>query len=356
MKPERKPLFRTVAAPSQTGYVGRVVIAVAIVVLAWLALELRAVIVVVFGGVLAAVALRAASTPVQRLTGLRERPALALVLATIVGILALGSWLIGEPVTREFGALRRELPGAIERVTDWLDSQSFGPALRDWLGNGKPGLECSAIGALGTLILIIVVGIYIAADPGPYRRGLLRLLPLQQRRRVDAAMAEAGRGLSRWLVSQSIAMVTVGTMTAIGLTLLGMPLALPLGIITGLLEFVPFFGTITSSALIILLAFAQGAVPALNAALLCLFVQQFESYVLQPFLQRWAVALPPAVGLTAVLVFGALAGPLGVVLATPLMVAVMALVQRLYVDGTIEADTPPIRASAPAQDRAGGGA
>jgi multisubunit Na+/H+ antiporter MnhG subunit len=79
MKPERKPLFRAVATPSQTGYVGRVVIAVAIVVLAWLAPELRAVIVVVFGGVLAAVALRSASAPVQRLTGLRERPALALV-------------------------------------------------------------------------------------------------------------------------------------------------------------------------------------------------------------------------------------------------------------------------------------
>jgi hypothetical protein len=133
-------------------------------------------------------------------------------------------------------------------------------------------------------------------------------------------------------------------LTASGLALIGMPLALPLGIIAGVLEFVPFFGTIGASALIVLLAFTQGEAQALYAALVCLAVQQFEGYVIQPFVQRWAIALPPALGLIAVVVFGVALGPLGVVFAVPLMVVIMLLVQRLYVEGALgDGDGAPVR-------------
>jgi predicted PurR-regulated permease PerM len=129
-------------------------------------------------------------------------------------------------------------------------------------------------------------------------------------------------------------MVLVGAMTAIGLAAIGMPVALPLGLIAGILGFVPFFGAIVAGALTVLLAFTQGATQAAYALLVCVFVQHFEGYVIQPFVQRWAIALPPALGLISVLVFGLLFGGLGALLAVPLMVVLMILVQQLYLDGT----------------------
>ena len=141
-------------------------------------------------------------------------------------------------------------------------------------------------------------------------------------------------------------MVLVGTMTAAGLAAIGMPLALPLGIIAGVLEFVPFFGAIAAGALIVLLAFTQGASQAAYAALMCFFVQHFEGYVIQPFVQRWAIALPPALGLISVIVFGLLFGALGALFAVPLMVVLVILVQHLWVDGALAATPPPVAAQA----------
>lgn len=211
------------------------------------------------------------------------------------------------------------------------------------------GIAGNTIGAVGGALLMIVTGLYLAANPGLYRRGLLLLLPQPQRTRVDAALAAAGNGLSRWLLGQAVAMVLVGMMTAAGLAAIGMPLALPLGIIAGILEFVPFFGAIAAGALIVLLAFTQGAAQAAYAALVCFFVQHFEGYVIQPFVQRWAIALPPALGLISVIVFGVLFGALGALFAVPLMVVLMILVQQLWIDGALAA-TPPQHAAARAQE------
>lgn len=351
---DRSPPNHPVVEPISPGHVGRVLIAVAIVGLAALAVLLRDVIVLAFGSVLVAVALRLAMAPVQRLTGWPERSVLAAVVAGGLLVTALGLWQLGEPLAAQFNALRSALPGALAAAMRWLNSHAVGLALIEWWDTAKNGVEWarvaglagSALGAVAAALLMLVLGVYLAADPALYRRGLVRLMPLAHRRRVEQALDCAHYGLSRWLLAQSIAMVGVGTMTAAGLALLGMPLALPLGIIAGLLGFVPFFGTMAAAALIVLLAFAQGVEQAFYAALVCLLVQQLEGYVLQPFVQRWAIALPPALGPLAVIVFGVLFGPIGAVVATPLMIVLMLMVQRLYVDGVIEAGQPAPRGDA----------
>jgi predicted PurR-regulated permease PerM len=126
-------------------------------------------------------------------------------------------------------------------------------------------------------------------------------------------------------------MVCVGVMTSTGLMLLGVPLALSLGILAGLCEFVPYLGPIVSSIPAILVAFTVGATPALEVAGLYLLVHALEGYVLVPIIQRRAVSLPPALALVAVVLFGIIFGPLGVIFAHPLMVAVIVLVRRLYI-------------------------
>ncbi len=353
------------AAPSRAvgpGFVGRVLIVVGIALLALLLVHLRQVVVLAFGCVLVGVALRSGASWVARHSGMGDRVALAALLIGLALLVSVGIWSIGEPMSEEFGALRVALPKGLEAITRWLDSHAFGRWLLQWWREADAPLEWtkvaglfgSAVGAIGAAVLMTVVGIYLAADPGLYRRGVLHLVPYRQRARVERALGDAGAGLSRWLLGQGVAMLAVGVLTAGGLALIGMPLALPLGVIAGMLEFIPFFGTFGASALIVLLAFTQGEAQALYAVLVCLAVQQFESYVIQPFVQRWAIALPQALGLIAVIVFGATFGPLGVVFAVPLMVVMMLLVQRLYVVGALgDGDGAPARIDERAPARVG---
>ncbi len=342
---ESPPSFPSIAPSrwSGPGFVGRVLIVAGIALLVVLLVHLRQVVVLAFGCVLAAVALHSGAELLRRLAGASQRLALTGVVLGLVLLAVLGVWLLGDPIADEFGALRVALPKGLEAITRWLASHAVGRWLLEWWRGADANLEWtrvaglfgSAVGALGAAVLMLVVGIYLAADPELYRRGVLHLVPYRQRKRVNRALGDAANGLSRWLLGQGVAMLAVGVMTAGGLMLIGMPLAVPLGIIAGVLEFVPFFGTFGAGALIVLLAFTQSEWQALYAALVCLAVQQVENYVIQPFVQRWAIALPPALGLIAVIVFGVALGPLGVVFAVPLMVVVMLLVQRLYVEGAL---------------------
>ena len=348
----------TVPASPSRGYVGRVLVALAIIGLAALAVVLRTVLVLVFGSIIVAVAVRAGSNGLGRVTGWSGRVTLPVIVLGTLALLALGVLLLGEPVGQQFAELRNAVPAAWSAITRWLDSHALGLWLLRWWDGANSGFEWtrlagmagSAVGALGAIFLMLVTGLYLAADPQLYRRGLLHLVPPHHRERVDLALCEAGNGLSRWLLGQAVAMLVVGAMTGVGLLMIGMQLALPLAIIAGVLEFVPFFGPLVTGALIVLLAFTHGPTQALYAAGVCFFVQNFEGYVIQPFVQRWAIALPPALGLVSVIVFAALFGALGAVFAMPLMVVLMILVQRLYlVDALGERAWPAVRGNSNCQ-------
>jgi predicted PurR-regulated permease PerM len=268
----------------------------------------------------------------------------------LIVIGAVGSWLMGDRLLAQFDELRERLPAAIEAARGWLGEQAIGKRVvetwDDLQDGGIPwerigGAAGTTIGALGNAALMLLLGIYLAADPALYRDGFVRLMPRRYRARVKSALAAAGEGLGSWLVGQGVSMLFVGTATAIGLALLGSPLALSLGVIAGIFAFIPFFGPIASGILAVALAFIEGPRTALYVAGLCLGIQQVEGNVLMPFVQRWAAALPPVLGLVAVVVFGLLFGVMGVIFATPLMVVVMILVKKLYVHDVLEAASGP---------------
>jgi predicted PurR-regulated permease PerM len=341
---DSSPPLRPDVPPPGPGYAARVAIAVALVVLAYLVMQLLPVFLLVFGSIVVAAALRAASVPLRRWVGHSDRVALAVVvLLTVVVIGALIAFT-GDRLAAELATLRGAVVKAAQTLRERLAQHPDGLALWEWamqaLGSVEwwrvAGLASGAVGAIGTTLLMLVLGVYLAANPSSYRHGLLRLLPLRHRPRVETALQAAGTGLSKWLHGQVIAMFAVGLLTAVGLAAIGMPLASLLGVIAGLLEFVPFFGTAVSASLIVLLAFAEGPQQAGQAALVCLSIQCLESYVLQPLIQRRVVALPPALGMIGVVAASLLFGPIGAVFATPLVVALRILVLRLYVHDLIE--------------------
>jgi len=321
---------------------------VGVVVLALLVWQLADVLLLLFGAIILATALRALAAPLVRHLGLSPRIALLAVVILVAAVIAAFIWLIGDRLGVQFENLKQRLPDALRAVTAWLNTYPGGQSILEIWEGAKQGevpwgrlvsAASMTLGALGAVALIIFVGIYLAADPSLYRRGLLRLVPPTYRDAIDEAIDASGQALSKWLMGQGVSMLFVGTMTAIGLAALDMPLALSLGVIAGLLAFIPFFGAIAAGVLAVLFAFTQGPQQALYVAILCVAIQQIEGHVLMPLVQRWAVELPPVLAIMAGVIFGLLFGLIGVLFATPLMVVVMTLVQKLYVEQFLERDS-----------------
>ncbi len=198
------------------------------------------------------------------------------------------------------------------------------------------GLFGSAFRATAYLTVLLFAAVYLAAQPERYRHGLLRLVPSDRRARIGGVLDLIGATLGRWLIGQSVTMIFVGTLTAFGLWWLGIAAPLALGLIAGMFAFVPYVGPILASAPGILIAAVQGPMPALYAALLYAGVHFVESNLITPLVQAEAVELPPVLTLFAALVFGLLLGPVGVVLAAPLTVVLLVVVNAFYLEDTLK--------------------
>ena len=310
-------------------------VAVAVVLIA----ELGRLLMLVFGGIVLAIMLRAGGDLICRyFPYVSPRWAtLVFVGALIAACLGL-SWVVGDEVVNQFGQLRERLPEAVAKAREWLESNEIG---RFILGSmsGAAGEGASAeqavqaasatFGALSHALIITLIAVYLAFSPVPYVNGATALFPRSIRPQVRQGFSVSGRALRNWLVGQLVAMLAVGLLTGIGLWLVGVPLAFILGILAGVLEFIPILGPFLAAIPGVLLAFAIGPTTALYAIAVYVGVQQLESAAIMPLAQKWSVELPPALGLFAIVVFGVLFGIPGVLFATPLTVVIMSLT-RFY--------------------------
>lgn len=326
-------------------YIRQVVVTIAIVLVVYIAWQVRAVFLIVFAGMIIATLLTAIANLLGRVLPLQHKYNVIISILLIVLTFTGMGWWVGDNIAEQFEELREKIPQAIDKSVQWL--QQF-PLPADILQQREgledmsvplarlAGITGTALGAVANVVLILVIGVYLAVTPDIYHRGLLRLVPPAYEERANNAILAASDGLRLWLIGQLGVMAAVGILVAIGLTILDVPLALSLGLMAALLEFIPFIGPFAFAVLAIMLAFMEDPVTAFHVALLCLLVQQIESNLVAPLIQRRAVALPPVLGLVGVLIFGSLFGIIGVLLATPLMVVVMILVNKLYVEYGLE--------------------
>lgn len=324
-------------------------VALALIALSVVIWRLAEVVLIGFGGVVMATVIRTLAQPLARFKGLSLRLRLTIALVALVVVFGLLAWMFGRQVAAQADELRRLLPQQSRRVMSWLQQSELGRTWLDSLKNWenelktKGGLGTAAASFLGgTLdaILIAFLGIYFAFDPELYIGGALRLLPPGWRPRVRRALDQAGIALRKWLMAQMIAMILVGVLAGVGLALIGVPLALVLGALAALLEFIPVAGPIIFGLPAVLVAFSKGPRVAIYAVLVYTAIQQLESNLIIPLLQRWAVRMPPVVSLLAVLAAGLLLGPAGIVFAAPLAVVTIELVKHLYVEDTLERPQP----------------
>lgn len=296
-------------------------------------------ILIVFAASLFAVLLHAIADPVTRRT--RLRPGLSLTISSI-GLAGLVAGLLvafGSEVIGQLQTVGEKLPDAGAIVRRSVGSNPVGAAVLDSLGRSGLAdrmaafagpLVSNAANWVGGAAFALAGGIYIAAEPQVYRSGLLAFVPAGRRDGVADTIDELAADLRHWLVGQLIVMAAVGLLTGLGAWALGLPAPVALGIIAGLLEFVPYLGPFLTAVPAVLLGLTVSVETALLALLWLVAVQQIEGYLLTPLIQRKAVSLPPAISLFALLAAGLLFGAPGVLLALPLAIAVRTVLRRFF--------------------------
>ena len=348
----------------------------------------RTLVLTAFLGVLFALAVSSGADRLQRYRIPRGVAAPLLVFA-FIGILGgFGSW-IGPTVRTQTRELRTKLPEALGKLETWVRSKGGGviatvigldndtepaaagapdsvarrdsaapgdsvkivvkpspsdeeaPSLRDRLlvqiGGAKrffmPVITHTLEVAAG-IVLIIFLAIYLAIDPSLYRRGLLRIIPRSRRQRADRMLSAIATTLRKWLVTQLIAMLVIGVVTTLVLLGLRVRAAVPLGILAGLLEFVPTLGPILSSLPAIAMAFIDSPEKAFAVTIAYIGIQFLENHLLIPVLMKEGIDIPPALTIVMQALMALVFGFLGVLVAVPLLASIMVAARMATAEDT----------------------
>jgi predicted PurR-regulated permease PerM len=301
------------------------------------------VLLLLFAGVLFGLFLHGTGAWLARKTGLPRRAMVGAFCVALVGGVAVMAWLAAPSVATQVDELTSTLPRALERATEPLQRHEWSRSLLerarrvdDLVGNTETwsragGVVSTTLGGFGGLFVLLFVGLFTALDPDSYRRGLLHLVPSGRRPRLGEILSRVAHTLQMWMVGKLVSMLVVGIATGVGLALLNIPLALVLALLAAVLTFIPNFGPVLSVVPAVLLALLQGPTTALSVAGLYVGIQTVESYILTPLMQKRMASLPPALTIAAQVVFGTLAGGLGLLAATPLTAAALVLVKEAYV-------------------------
>ena len=180
-------------------------------------------------------------------------------------------------------------------------------------------------------VVAVIVTIYLVVSPVPLVNGFVALFPAGQRERVREVLGKMYHAVQKWVLGQLSAMVIIGVLTAITLSIIGIPYALSIGALSGLLAFLPLIGVLISIIPPVLLALTINPILVVWVILSYIVVHQIEAHVIQPVVMSRAVSLHPVVIVLAILVMGTLFGLVGVLLAVPLVAALGVLVQELWI-------------------------
>lgn len=287
----------------------------------------------------------------ERLTRLRvpRTVAVILVVAAAAGLLTLAGWLLWPTLQSQLASLGDQFPRAAGRVADWVERQWRGltggtvpdleaqirqrvnSELAGIIGGALPLLD-TVVGALFGLLVILVAGLFAAVEPEVYRDGLQRLFPPRMRPRVSGTLGQLGHTLRWWMVGTAVSMTIIGVLTTAGLWLLGIPAFVALGVIAGLLQFIPMFGPLMSAVPAAAVALVISPGKLVSVLLLYAAIQFVESNFVTPLVMKEAVKIPPALTILFQSLMALVFGFLGLLLAVPILATALVLVKELWIE------------------------
>lgn len=335
-----------------SGFVFRKTIVQAIVVLiiillAFLVGRMFQIFLLFFAGIMFAVFLNLFGRQLTRLRWIPYWLAITVVIIFLTLLFALFIIVVGPMMAEEMGELFIKLEESILQLIKLMEGNDVGRFLlkqisgvEEIVNNGQlwtrvSGIFSGTFTAITGILIMLIVGIFLAYNPGMYQSGFFHLVPIDLRDRADEVITEIHSTLRWWLVGQLISMLVLGVSTWIMLVLMNVPLAPMLALITGLLTFVPYLGPFIAFVPIVLVAFLQSPILALYVFIIYMIVQSLEGNVLMPFIFYRTVHIPPAIGVISQILFGSLMGLMGFVLAIPLMAVLIKFIKMVYVEDVL---------------------
>lgn len=253
---------------------------------------------------------------------------LLLVVLLVIAFIGGTFYLTGVQIAIQAEQLRATLEVQGDRVMSWIASLGLMPGRADLAGMAQQALGSigrltsavgSVLGAGASLLMIMSIGLFIAIEPRIYERGLQWMVPVEARDQFSVTIGRMARTLRVLLAGRLLGMVFEGVLTWILLSIAGVPMALLLGIITGMLAFIPNIGAFISGVLMVAVGFSAGVNEGLWAIAIYFGVQTFDGYVLIPIVAKRTVDLPPALTLSAQILASTLFGVMGLALADPMV-------------------------------------
>ncbi len=294
----------------------------------------------ILAGVLIAVFFRGLSGLICRKTKWKEGVCLAISIIGTLLLIAGLFWLIGAKVQAQITELTDTLPRTIDNAKQQLNQNPIGQKIVNNVSSPGSMKKAQGViakffqttfGVFGDIYVILFLGIFFTVSPKVYKEGIVKLVPENGKQKADDVLNKLGDNLKKWLKGKLFAMLVVFILTAAGLLIIGMPMWLVLALIAGVLNFIPNFGPLIALIPALLVALMQGPTTAAIVAGLYIAIQVAESNFITPMVQQKLINIPPALIIMAQLLIAPLTGGWGLVLATPLMVILIVLVQQLYI-------------------------
>lgn len=316
-----------------------------IVLLILLVLKGFKVLLLILAGLLFSIFFRGIALQLRSWFPINEALSVIISFLLIVAIIVVGFTLASPRIASQTDKLRKEIPQAVEHAK----KQVKGTAVGDFvisrtreISTGKMNIKqkilgffSSVFGVIGDLYIIFFLGMFFMAQPRVYRKSIVNLFPQQKRERAEEVLLTLAYNLKRWLLGKLLSMLIVGIFTTIGLKIIGIPMALTLGIFAGIITFIPNFGPLLSFIPAGLLALVQGGNTFLYTALLYVLIQALESNLITPYIQKNMISFPMAAILIAQVFLGVFTGALGIILAVPVVCIVVVLVKMLYLEDVL---------------------
>lgn len=294
-------------------------------------------ILLIIGGIVLAAMFDGGARLLARILPIPRGFRLTIVVLAVFGFIYWTFVFTGSELAAQAASLQAIVETQVQSIGNQIETAGFNISAEDVKGLGSQILNSvgrvteavtSVVGTVTNLAMMLVLGIFIAAEPRMYERGLAWMLPLSERAYFYGTAEKIGSVLRRLMAGRLLGMAVEGVGTWVLLSLGGVPMAALLGVLTGLLAFLPNIGAIISGALIILVGFSAGVDVGLYAIFVYFVVQMVDGYLIVPMVAKRAVDLAPALVLGAQILFGALFGILGLALADPIIAMIKVALER----------------------------
>jgi predicted PurR-regulated permease PerM len=290
-------------------------------------------------GVLIAVYFHGVAGLITAKTRIHRKPALFISIVGTIVLLVFMSWFVGSKMQRQVAELSNTLPQTIKVARTKIANTPVGAKVIEYTsGDNSQKLVdtvttffSTSFGALGDLYIILFLGIFFTADPGIYKNGILFLFPSRMKSAGTNILKRIESALKGWLKSILVSIILITILVALGLSFIGLPATMVLGLITGILEIIPNFGPVIAMIPGVLLALTISTKTALIVAVIYIACQTIVGNIALPLLQNKIIHIPPALTLLSQLIMGILSGLLGIILAVPLLAILIIVIDELYV-------------------------